>query len=100
LAPLANDIALYPGHEYLENNLRFALSCEPNNKHVQDLLAKKIWQEHPHFVSTFGLEKQISPFFRLNNQEIIAGLQQKGLISDTPTPEAIFTALRGLRDKW
>jgi len=71
LAALPDDTKLYPGHEYLENNLRFSLRREPNNIQAKQLLDKKVWEQLTPYVTTLGLEKQISPFFRLQQKELI-----------------------------
>ena len=63
LALLPDETKLYPGHEYFENNLRFSLDREPSNTQTQQLLQNEIWNQASPYVSTLGLEKQISPFF-------------------------------------
>ncbi len=82
---LPDDVCVYPGHEYWENNLRFTLSVEPDNLHVQALLARVARGETPH--STIALERRVNPFLR--------SLAQGG-----EEAEANFLRLRALRDRW
>lgn len=95
LQQLPQDTKLYPGHEYLENNLKFSYHCNKHNPVVSQLLEQKIWQQFPYFVSTLKLEKTISPFFQLDNPEIVAFTKHSA-----ENPEAIFATLRAYRDKW
>ena len=39
---LPDNVVVYPGHEYLENNLRFTLSLEPDNHNAQAWLERAI----------------------------------------------------------
>ncbi|MBI2747761.1 MAG: MBL fold metallo-hydrolase, partial [Burkholderiales bacterium] len=38
LANLPDDTLIYPGHDYIENNLRFTLSREPDNRRAHEIL--------------------------------------------------------------
>src|ERR1041384_1922144 len=61
-----------PGHDYIVNNLRLALSGEPDNAKAQELLPKLENQDPGHaLVTTLGLEKEINPFFRLHSPSVI-----------------------------
>ena len=40
LARLPSSTLIYPGHDYVENNLRFTLDCEPDNKKAREMLDK------------------------------------------------------------
>jgi len=100
LSLLSDEMHVYPGHDYIVNNLNFALSVEPSNQVAKQLL-DEVNQQNPdnRIVTTMGLEKQINPFFRLDNPKIYSSLKQHfpDLENDA---ESIFTALRSLRDKW
>ena len=93
---------LYPGHDYIVNNLQFTLDREPGNKQAAKVLEQVISQDLENaFVTTIGLEKQINCFFRLSNPEIIENLQQA--IPDFPKHpdrKTVFLALRSLRNNW
>ncbi len=100
LAKLPDNTAIYPGHDYILNNLHFALSLEPNNNFAKELLAT-VNEQNPEqrLVTTLGIEKKINPFFRLNNQEIINSLKQN-FTDLKEDPESVFTSLRSVRDSW
>lgn len=93
---------VYPGHDYIENNLLFSLSREPDNQMAQCLLAAiEQWPEGRHFVSTIDVERMINAFFRLDNQQIIALLKKTfPQMSNEPSDEEVFVKLRMLRDQW
>jgi hypothetical protein len=45
LAKLPPPTLIYPGHDYIENNLRFTLSREPDNKTAREMLDKLAGQD-------------------------------------------------------
>ena len=61
LARLADDTLIYPGHDYLTNNLEFTLDREPDNEQASHLL-NNVRDQDPNaaLVSTLGLEKEIN----------------------------------------
>ena len=90
---------VYPGHDYLENNLNFTLDREPNNQAAQDLLTRV--QQTSHYLCDIAMERQVNSFFRLDNAEIIALLQKQFPdIGTTPNAETVFLKLRELRNHW
>jgi hydroxyacylglutathione hydrolase len=99
---LADNTQIYPGHDYIVNNLEFTLSREPSNKVAATLLDQVVAQDTNNpLVTTIAMEKQINCFMRLDSQEIISNLQST--INDFPAqPEAkdVFLALRALRNHW
>src|SRR5688500_8240629 len=76
LAKLPDDTRVYPGHDYIENNLRFTLARESDNA-----AAKALWPEVIEHdpstarVTTLRDEKQINTFLRLSSPSLIAGLR-------------------------
>jgi len=97
IATLPNDICILPGHEYMENNLKFTLDREPSNIKASQWL-KKYQQSNIHenaLQTTLADERDINTFLRLNEDEIKNNLPHKG--SDE---KETFMALRALRDKW
>ena len=95
---LEDEVVLYPGHEYLENNLRFTLDREPGNREAQALL-DEIREENPdgdeHRICSMGLERKINAFFRLDSKDI-----REGLPDEVSSDKQVFISLRRLRDKW
>ncbi len=102
LAALPDDTMIYPGHEYLETNLRFTLAREPGNTRAQSLLDTASNQDPNHaLVTTLGLEKQINAFLRLQNPEVIAQLKLRcPELVDEPDDKTVFLKLRELRNEW
>ncbi len=93
---------IYPGHDYIVNNLKFTLDREPGNSAAKCLLsALEQWTGEAHFISTVEVERQINAFFRLNSEQIIQMLRVAfPELSDKPTKEEVFVKLRALRDRW
>ena len=73
LMTLPDPTRIYCGHEYTENNGRFALSIEPDNAALQarmvEVKATRA-KGQPTVPSTIGLEKQTNPFLRPDSAEI------------------------------
>jgi len=94
---LEDEIVIYPGHDYLENNLRFTLKFEPNNQAAKEWLVQVSSADYvPGSVQTnIGNEKSFNTFLRLDNPDTIDHLSL-----DNPDPKQVFLALRSLRDNW
>jgi hydroxyacylglutathione hydrolase len=104
---LPDSVKLYPGHDYMETNLKFALSILPENsfartllEEIQTLVGKKQSK-----VTDFGLERKINPFFQLDHHTLHKNLESKHSGFDSnlitlKTEREIFLALRRLRDLW
>lgn len=102
LAQLPDNTRIFPGHDYLSNNLAFTLNREPDNDNAQKLL-EQVKDQDPNaaMVSTLALEKQVNTFFRLQNPTIIAGLRKAFPdLPDNPDPRTVFLKLRELRNDW
>ena len=102
LSKLADTTKIYPGHDYISNNLEFTLDREPDNSSAKSLL-DEIKGQNPDeaLVSTIALEKEINTFFRLQNPTVIAMLQAEFPdMPDNPDPQAVFLKLRELRNNW
>lgn len=96
--PLPDAVVVYPGHDYLLNNLRFTIDREPHNLRAQELL-KKLSGTHGEIsqtLTTIGLEREINTFFRLGSPEIRRGLK----LADDASDKDVFLALRKLRNDW
>ncbi|MEO0996189.1 MAG: hydroxyacylglutathione hydrolase [Pseudomonadota bacterium] len=102
IAALDPATRLYPGHEYLANNLRFTLDREPGNEAARRLLGD-IDSMDPAAARTTTLaeEREINTFMRLDSPEVIARLADRfPEIGDEPSPETVFLKLRELRNDW
>ena len=102
LAKLPASTQIYPGHDYIENNLRFTLNREPDNKAAKEMLEKLAGQDPSHaYVSTLEVERQINTFFRLTSPSVIAALRETFPdLPEHPDPRTVFLKLRELRNKW
>lgn len=102
LAGLEDNTRIYPGHDYIVNNLEFTLNREPDNAAAKALLSDVKQQDPAHaLVTTMAQEKEINTFFRLRSPSVIATLRKEFPdIGDRPDPETVFLKLRELRNSW
>jgi hydroxyacylglutathione hydrolase len=102
LNKLPENTQIYPGHDYIENNLRFTLNREPDNEAAKAMLAELAGQDPgAAYVSTLKVEREINTFFRLTSPSVIAKLRESFPdLPDNPDPETVFVKLRELRNKW
>jgi hydroxyacylglutathione hydrolase len=102
LARLAASTLIYPGHDYVENNLRFTLNREPDNERAQALLDRLAGQDPARaYVSTLEVERQVNTFFRLTSPTVIAKLREAfPELSENPDQRTVFVKLRELRNSW
>ncbi len=102
LAKLPDNTRIYPGHDYMLNNLQFTLAREPGNKRAQELLAALEAHDPDNaLITSMALERAVNTFFRLDNQEVIDGLHQEFPdLPANPDEKTVFLKLRELRNKW
>ena len=102
LAKLPDATRVYPGHDYIENNLRFTLDREPDNARAKTLLSRVQGQDPGKaHVSTLAEEKEINTFFRLHSPSVIARLREAFPdLPDAPDEKTVFLKLRELRNSW
>ncbi|RPH05357.1 MAG: hydroxyacylglutathione hydrolase [Alphaproteobacteria bacterium TMED93] len=101
LIKLEKNTKIYPGHDYLKNNLEFTLSLEPENKKAIDLLTKAKSEDFSiNYVSSLKNELNINTFFRLKETSIINSIIDKGEELKDNSPMEVFLALRRLRNNW
>lgn len=102
LASLPDETRVYPGHDYIANNLGFTLDREPDNAEARELLATVKGQDpNAPLVSTIGLEKRINTFFRLQSPTVVAKLRERFEdLPESPDAKAVFLKLRELRNSW
>ena len=105
---LADDVWVYPGHDYLENNLKFTLNCEPDNLMAKEILESRSdmideQKDQDFLVTSMKVEREVNTFLRLESEglrkELLSNsslaLDQTGL-----TNKQVFLTLRSLRNKW
>ena len=102
LAKLPDDTLVYPGHDYIENNLKFTLAREPDNAAAQALLPVVTGQDPvTSAVTTLAQEKSFNIFFRLGSASVIARLRERFAdLPERPDPKTVFVKLRELRNTW
>ncbi len=94
LRQLPADTRLWCAHEYTRNNLKFALTVEPENTDLQERI-QLIEQAGslPTIPSTIGLEQKTNPFLRWQQPAIQAAMQSQD-------PIQTFARLRGKKDQF
>ena len=101
LGKLPATTRVYPGHDYLENNLKFTLAREPDNVDAKDMLPRVAGHEPAAVVTTLADEQRINTFMRLDSAGVIARLRQDFPdLPERPDAKTVFTKLRELRNKW
>ncbi len=102
LMRLPDNTRIFPGHDYIESNLKFTLAREPDNAAAAALLPK-VANHDPakSIVTTLKDEKEFNTFMRLSNASVIAQLRDS--FPDLPTApdeKTVFKKLRELRNAW
>ena len=102
IGSLPDQLQVFPGHDYMANNLRFTLDREPGNVAAKSLLEQKQAKNTgEHIITSLGTERKINVLLRLDSEEVIDGL--KDVFPDlpqNPDQQTVFTKLRELRDAW
>ena len=102
LANLPDNTMVYPGHDYIANNLAFTLDREPDNENAKILL-DLVERQDPNqaIVTTLSQEKKINTFFRLHSPTVIKRLLEIFPdLPEHPDPKMVFLKLRELRNSW
>ncbi|HSV46914.1 MAG TPA: hydroxyacylglutathione hydrolase [Ramlibacter sp.] len=102
LSKLPQETLIYPGHDYVENNLRFTLDREPDNTDAKELLGRLQGQDpNQAYVSNLAIESTVNTFLRLASPTVIAKLREAFPdLPDNPDPRTVFLKLRELRNSW
>lgn len=99
LKNLPDDTNVYCGHEYTRQNLRFAMTIEPNNLTISSYYTKLAHATNPlSLPSTIEQEKKINPFLRTNTIPLQEYAQTQGI--DPLDSFAIFQHLRDQKDRF
>ena len=102
LARLPDNTLVYPGHDYIETNLKFTLAREPGNAAAKARLPG-VADHDPaaSAVTTLAEEKQFNTFLRLSSPGVIAKLRESfPELPEQLEPKTVFTKLRELRNQW
>ncbi len=97
LAKLPDETLVYPGHDYMENNLRFTLSLTPANEEASEYLrrTRELASRGEFMLTTIGEERLYNTFFRLTDPAL-----KSALSLDEAQAKEVFIKLRSLRDRW
>lgn len=100
LLALPDDTKVYFGHEYTVNNLRFALTLEPENAALQRKHAWAVAQNEKGQATTpttIASEKETNPFLRWKSEELRTTLRRR--FPALPADDvAVFAKTRELKD--
>jgi len=102
LTKLPDETLIYPGHDYIKNNLEFTLDREPDNVFASELLSRVKDQDPANaMVTNLGGEKEFNAFFRLRSPSVIARIKEAFPdLPDQPDEMTVFLKLRELRNDW
>ena len=102
LDQLPDNTWIYPGHDYIVNNLNFTLDREPDNEEAKGLLAQVETQNPDRaLVTNLVLEKKVNTFFRLRSPTVIKELRERFPdMPEEPDQKTVFLKLRELRNSW
>jgi hydroxyacylglutathione hydrolase len=98
LANLPGETEVYCGHEYTENNARFALTIEPDNvalKSRVEEIAKRRAAGLATLPTTIAAELAANPFLRAEEPEVQARVNMSGA-----DPAAVFAEIRSRKDRF
>jgi hydroxyacylglutathione hydrolase len=101
LRALPPETAVYCGHEYTLNNLRFAAAIEPGSSAIA---ARQAWASAlrdsnlPTVPARLGEELDSNPFLRWDVPAVIAAAQARG--ADGTSPASVFGAIRTAKDQF
>lgn len=98
IAALPTDTRLYCAHEYTQTNGQFALTIEPDNRNLHDIMnkVKELRSLNQATVpSTLAQELKTNPFLRANSPAI-----QKKLALPNHSDVEVFTEIRRRKDNY
>ncbi len=102
LSQLPANTQIYPGHDYIENNLKFTLDREPDNTAAKALLPG-VTNHDPatSIITTLAQEQAFNSFLRLTSASLIARLRERFPdLPEKPDARSVFIRLRELRNSW
>jgi hydroxyacylglutathione hydrolase len=103
LRDLPDDTQIYCGHEYTEDNAKFAMAVDKNNVALKNRAAevtalRKLGK--PTLPSSMGVEKQTNPFLRIDAPDLQKELAKNGVAVQGTDPAALFGMLRTAKDRF
>ncbi len=101
LRTLPDDTQIYFGHEYSEENAKFALAIDKNNAALKTRAAEIAALRKagkPTAPTLLGVEKQCNPFLRTDQAEFRKILAAAHVAPEDADPAAVFGKLRTAKD--
>ena len=101
LAALPDATRVCCAHEYTLSNLKFACAVEPGNVALSAYAASAHalrTAQQPTLPSTIGLERQVNPFLRSREPEVIRSVQ--GFDASAHDEVSLFAALRAWKNQF
>ncbi len=99
---LDGDLIVQPGHDYAEANLPFVLGLEPGNAaaraRLEAVRAARAAGAEP-APTTLTEERAVNPFLRTDVPSVRDMVARRAGVDLAASPEAVFVALRALRDR-
>jgi hydroxyacylglutathione hydrolase len=99
---LAGTLEVHPGHDYAEENLRFVVALEPGNAaargRLDDVRAARAAGREP-APTTLDEERAVNPFLRTDDPAVREAVARRTGAQVPAAAEAVFVALRALRDR-
>jgi hydroxyacylglutathione hydrolase len=99
---LDGSLRVHPGHDYAEVNLEFVLALEPGNeaarRRLEEVRAAHAAGEEPP-APTLDAERAVNPFLRTGDLAVREAVARRAGSPPGAGPEAVFVALRALRDR-
>ncbi len=74
---IEDQVVLWPGHDYIEHNLNFTLSIDPDNKEAKELLERVHSEGSIGFETNFEIERKVNLFLKTMDEERIKELRHK-----------------------
>ncbi len=96
LRSLPDQTRVWCAHEYTLNNLKFALTVDPNNAALQQRyreVEKNRAEDIPTIPAILGTEKLTNPFLRWDSPAL-------AMTMDSSEPVQVFARLRGKKDNF
>jgi len=104
LLKLPADTRVYCGHEYTENNLRFAAAVEPRNPTIDERkqhVAKIRAAGKPSIPFTLAEESATNPFVRVTSPDVIAAAATRDPVQEsTLDPAEVLGRIRKWKDSF
>lgn len=98
---LPRSLQVYPGHEYTEKNLEFALTVEPDSAELRQralVVQRRRLDGKPSVPASLDVEQKTNPFLRVREKSVVAKALEWGAPSESASD--VFGALRRAKDSF